>query len=86
MKSMATMKMDSYESTIASIQYSGDKKFAYVKDASTSAGTVSIPAQAGQFDTLNYEAKESCSHIMSLVDSKIKIMQSQCDDQIAFKK
>lgn len=86
MSGMNAMKMQNYESNIISIQFSDDRKYATVNDASTTIGTINVPTQKGMLNDVKYQAKETCSHIVTLMAGMVKIMQSQCDDQITLNK
>jgi hypothetical protein len=83
---MQEMKIENYENNIVSIQYSPDKKLAYVNDTSSSSGTVNLPASAGQNAQIKYSAKEACADILTLVGDQIKITQSDCNDEIVIGK
>ncbi|MDP9126930.1 MAG: hypothetical protein M3N08_01540 [Pseudomonadota bacterium] len=80
------VNLESYDNAVVSIKYAPDRKSAIVNDTSTATGTVNAPSQPGQAAAIiRYTAKESCSNTLALVDAQIKIMQSDCNDQIVFK-
>ena len=65
------------------ISMSEDGKYATVNDETQTSGTVDVPTQNGTLSDVKYITKETCAHVVTLQGDQIKIMQSQCDDQIA---
>lgn len=75
--------VEDYDNRVISIQYSGNNAQALVDDQTSSSGTISVPQKDGQYTLVRYAARETCTDTLALVDTTVKIMKSDCSDQIA---
>jgi hypothetical protein len=82
----SVMRVERYKSKIVSIKYTDDRQYATVTYTTASSGTISLAVPGDGYKAAKYEDGEGCVDQLGLEGTKIKILQSACNEKIVVKK
>ncbi len=71
-----TTEIEDYHHTILNIQFSDDKKFADVRDATLSSGLIKMETAEGQKKSAKFGASQECLDLVTLKDQTLTILKS----------
>jgi|GEM_PF-5180774 len=80
------MKIQDVKYSIQNITYASDKKTAYVKCSATTRGTLNLPDGKGGHTMGRFVSEARCLDMMMLKEGTIKIVESDCYDNLSITK
>ena len=81
-----SMAIDKYKYDVVSIQLVKDKNIAYVSSTASNSGAIKLPIGNGRFMSAFYDQGQGCVDTVKLVESILKIAQSECLTRISVRK